>query len=249
MRPVYALLASALFALAPQGSVAQIPETFSNLQILPADVERDSLINVMRGFSFALGARCQYCHTGGDGVSFEGVDWASDDDPDKVKARYMWRLVQDLEVKLQDMPQRDSPAVEIGCKTCHRGVPKPRLLTQEMRLAMELGTVEDALDRYRELKERHAQGGTYDFGEWEVNTLAESLLDAGQTRDAIAIYELNRESHPRSTSILRALAEAYLAVGDTTLAMSRLGVLLDVTPDHEWGLNQLDALRTPGSRR
>ena len=246
MRHLTVLLVLGLVPSTPGEATGQIPENFSNLQVLPEDIGRDSLITVMRGFSFALGARCQYCHVGGDGIAFEGVDWASDDDPDKVKARYMWRLVENLEVSLAAMPERDDPPVEIGCKTCHRGVPKPRLLTQEMRLAMALGSVEDAVARYRELREEFLQDGVYDFGEWEVNTLAESLLDEGRTEDAIAIYELNRESHPTSSSIVRALVRSYLAVGDTTTAISRLGVLisrlgvlLDGTPDDDWALGQL----------
>ena len=47
----------------------------------------------MREFSFALNVRCQYCHTGGDGISFEGVNFASDEKPAKVKARAMLRMV------------------------------------------------------------------------------------------------------------------------------------------------------------
>jgi hypothetical protein len=46
----------------------------------------------MRHFSFALDVRCQYCHLGGDGVSFDGVVFESDDDPDKVKAKRKTRL-------------------------------------------------------------------------------------------------------------------------------------------------------------
>jgi len=208
--------------------------------------DEDSLLNVMRGFSFALGARCQYCHVGGDGLSFEGVDWASDEDPDKRKARFMWAMVGDLKGTLAAMPDRDTPAVDIGCKTCHRGVPKPRLLTQEMRLALAEGSIEDAVARYRELRNGFLTDGAYDFGEWEVNTLAESLVDAGRHRDAIAIYELNREGHPTSGSILSALADAYLLVGDTTTAMSRLGIWLDLEPGNERVRGRLEALRSGG---
>ena len=49
-------------------AAAQIPEKFVNLQVLPKDLARDSLVQIMRGFSFALGVRCQHCHSGGDGV-------------------------------------------------------------------------------------------------------------------------------------------------------------------------------------
>src|SRR5688500_18713273 len=49
-----------------------------NLQFFPKTISREQLTQRMREFSFALGVRCQYCHTGGDGVSFDGVVFASD---------------------------------------------------------------------------------------------------------------------------------------------------------------------------
>ena len=63
------LLAIASLALVPPGR-AQIPDEFQNLKILPKDISKDDLLVVMRDFSFALDVRCQYCHVGGDGVSF-----------------------------------------------------------------------------------------------------------------------------------------------------------------------------------
>ena len=47
-----------------------------NLQYFPKDIKRDELILRMREFSFALSVRCQHCHAGGDGISFEGVDFS-----------------------------------------------------------------------------------------------------------------------------------------------------------------------------
>src|SRR5690349_6867594 len=79
-----------------QPASAQIPEKFENLQYFPKDIPRDTLVNVMRGFSFALGVRCQFCHAGGDGVSFQGVNFASDDKVTKRNARFMLRMVDSL---------------------------------------------------------------------------------------------------------------------------------------------------------
>src|SRR5215471_15531172 len=70
---------------------SQFPDKFENLQALPKDIQRDSLIQIMRGFSFALGVRCQYCHTGGDGVSFAGVSFKADEKTSKQNARFMIR--------------------------------------------------------------------------------------------------------------------------------------------------------------
>ncbi len=64
--------------------------------MFPKDITGPELIDRMRHFSFAPDVRCQYCHIGGDGVSFEGVVFESDDDPDKVKARFMIRMTENL---------------------------------------------------------------------------------------------------------------------------------------------------------
>ena len=71
---------------------AQDSQTLKNVQVFPKDITRPELIDRMRHFSFALDVRYQYCHIGGDGVSFDGVVFESDYDPDKVKAKRKTRL-------------------------------------------------------------------------------------------------------------------------------------------------------------
>ena len=71
-RSLVPVLCAGFVATPLSRAAPQIPEKFENLQFFPKDIARDSLINIMRGFSFALGVRCQHCHTGGDGISFEG---------------------------------------------------------------------------------------------------------------------------------------------------------------------------------
>ena len=64
-------VATAIAALAlpaPVSSLAaQAPEKFENLQVLPKDIARDSLLQIMRGFAFALGVRCEHCHVQHEG--------------------------------------------------------------------------------------------------------------------------------------------------------------------------------------
>ena len=77
-----ALTSSVLFAQTPQP-----PWKGENLQYFPKDITRQQLTQRMREFSFSLGVRCQYCHPGGNGISFDGVVFSSDEKPAKVKAR------------------------------------------------------------------------------------------------------------------------------------------------------------------
>ena len=229
-------------AVAPLAT-AQIPDEFKNLQFFPEDISRGELIGAMRHFSFALGVRCQHCHLGGDGVSFEGVEFDKDG-PTKKKARFMLRMTRNLnEEILPEIPERDTPPLRIECKTCHRGQSKPMLLTQEMRLAVDANGVEAGIDRYRKLREESEHAGAFDFREWEVNTLGEKLQEEGRARDAIAIYELNQEFFPESVSIATALGGLYESVDDTAAAIRNYERALAASPEHEGAKSRLDALR------
>src|SRR5207253_1910247 len=71
---------------------------FHNLKVLPVNISRDELIATMRGFTRALGTRCDYCHAAGP-PSADGkpqLDFASDAKPEKENARTMVRMVQKI---------------------------------------------------------------------------------------------------------------------------------------------------------
>jgi hypothetical protein len=143
-------------------------------------------------------------------VSFVGVEFAKDDDPDKLKARFMLRMVDSLNrVVLPLLPGRSANPVRIECKTCHRGAAQPLLLTQLLERVRADSGIAAAVARYRQLRDNAGLAGRYDFGEWEINLWAERLAAMEQTADAIAVYELNLEFFPRSTSILTALGRLY----------------------------------------
>ena len=227
-------------------AAGQMPERAVNLQVLAEDLPQDSLIDIMRSFSFALGVRCQYCHVGGDGVSFEGVVFESDDDPDKVKARHMLRMVRELnEVTLSALPERGSPPVQVACSTCHRGRPRPVQLAQELRIALDDFGPDSAVARYERFRstEEIVLSGIFDFGEWEVNFLAERLTDEGRLRDAIAIYELNGRYYPGSVSIHSALGALHEEVGEVDAAIARWERVLELAPGNALAQARLDALR------
>ena len=213
-------------------AAAQIPTEFTNLQHLPADTDRDALLGIMRRMSLSLGVRCQYCHVGGDGVSFEGVDFASDDDPDKVKARWMLAMMDGLNQRLAtDLPERDDPPVDMTCKTCHRGIPRPILLAQELRIVLDTHGPDSLAARYDFARER-LETGRYDFGEWEVNLLAEELEEEGRPDHALAVWELNLEHHPRSLSILTNVGRLNEEAGHTERAIEAYERILEIAPDH-----------------
>ena len=228
------ILAAAVSVVSSRDVAAQIPERFENLQVLPAGIARDSLVLIMRGFSFALGVRCQYCHSGGDGVSFAGVTFASDDKQAKRTARFMLRMVDSLNrIVLAALPGRSDPPVTVQCVTCHRGLSKPTTLEAVLMKTIEQSGVDSAIRQYRGLRERVAINGYFDFTEWRINELARHLVAANRIPDAIAILEMNGEFNPRSQSIPYELGELYRRQGDRDKAIASYQKALQLNPQNQ----------------
>ena len=226
----------------------QPPWKGENLQIFPNDISRPVLIQRMREFSFALGVRCQYCHAGGDGHSFEGVVFASDERAAKVKARVMLRMVDQINQKLlSELPARAEPPVVVTCATCHRGLALPKSLQTTLLEIIDTSGVQAAIARYRELR-TDALSGKYDFDEWEINELARRLTEAGKTDAAIAILQMNGEFNPQSADIEYLLGEQYRSRGEREQAIARYRAALAKNPDHQGAKQRIaDLEKKPGA--
>lgn len=76
-------IAALLLVLVATPASAQVPETFTNLQVLPETTTRPELIALMRSFSFALGVSCSNCHVTSDAPGGPPDEFASDAKPAK----------------------------------------------------------------------------------------------------------------------------------------------------------------------
>jgi len=242
-RPIVPLM---LFLSIAAGAAAQAPTTpwrGENLQYFPKDISRDALIQRMREFSFALGVRCQYCHAGGNGISFDGVSFPSDEKIAKVKARAMLRMADQLNnTTLAQLPARSEPRVTIDCATCHHGLALPKSLQTTLFETIEKDGVQAAVARYRELRTDMALG-RYNFGEWEMNALARRLSAAGNADAAIAMLELNGEFNPKSPDIDLLIGDAYRKRGDREKAAQHYRTALEKAPDHPGAKQRLADLQ------
>ena len=237
-------------AAAATSSLAQTPQAApwkgQNLQYYPKDIAREQLIQRMREFSFALGVRCQYCHSGGNGVSLDGVLFPADDKPAKEKARAMLRMVDQINtVTLAQLPSRATPVVVVECATCHRGVALPRSLQTTLFQMVQSQGVTAAVAKYRELR-ADVVLGRYNFGEWEINELARRLSDAGQADAAIAILEMNGEFYPKSADIDVLIGEQHRQLGHREKAIECYRAALVKAPGHPMAKQRLQELeKTP----
>src|SRR5262249_24978355 len=101
------------------------PERGRNLQVLPKDFPPERLRAVMGGFARSLGVRCSHCHVGKDGDSWARFDFVSDANPNKDRAREMYRMLGDINGHLKKIQPSADKRVNMWCQTCHRGRPRP----------------------------------------------------------------------------------------------------------------------------
>jgi tetratricopeptide (TPR) repeat protein len=237
-------LAALLVLAGAAPAAAQIPEHFENLKVLPQDIPRDSLLQIMRGFSMSLGVRCQYCHVqrqGADGR--ESFDFKSDDKAPKDKARFMMRMVRTLNGEvLPQVPHRHDPPVGVGCVTCHRGLPIPTTLDRVLTAALDSGGATAAIARYRQLRQETMASGRYDFSEGSINELARRLAAQGKTAEAAALLEVNGEFYPQSGQVDFQLGEVYRMRGERDKALVRYRMAQTKDPNNPQIRRRIDEL-------
>jgi CubicO group peptidase (beta-lactamase class C family) len=98
----------------------------------------------------------------------------------------------------------------------------------------------DAAARYRDIKTKSPQA--FDFSEPEVNRLGYMLLQRGRVAEAIDVFLINVEEHPRSWNVYDSLAEAYAAHGDRDLAIANYKKSLEMNPKNTNGADRLRML-------
>ena len=124
------MLTVAVTALTLAGAEARAqggfpPNSFANLRVLPKDSTPASVIGQMKGFTGALGVRCQHCHVGEEGMPLEKFDFVSDSKPAKAAARAMLKLVAEINATLdRDWPGNGKTG-RVSCIMCHAGRTTP----------------------------------------------------------------------------------------------------------------------------
>jgi len=195
------------------------PEKFTNLKVLPNDIPRRDLIDMMGGFTRALGVRCTYCHVGEEGQPLATYQFEKDDKATKRKAREMIRMVNDLNGRyLSGLEERSDPPIRVECVTCHRGAEMPRMLEDVLLRTYRSNGIDSTLSTYGALRDRYYGRFTYDFGSVPLTVVASKLWDEDHREDALRLFELNVEKNPtsefaRRQYVMSALFQAYKTRG------------------------------------
>ncbi len=245
-RTVFRILLATVLASAPSTLAAQarIPDEFTNLRILPEDIQRRELVGIMRNFTFQLGVgRCSFCHAVSDGLDQPDDDFASDDKATKRKARAMLQMVQAInENHIAQLPDRGDPNIEVTCVTCHAGKNRPTTLAQEVTWALADGDIEAMRARYAELRERYFGMGAYNFGTRTLEGVARSLLN-DNPEAAMAVTEMNLEHYPESAQSWLTKGILHQGAGENEAAIAAFERSLELAPVNPVATERLEQLK------
>jgi len=222
---------------------AQIPDEFENLKVLPKDISKRDLVNIMRQFAGALGKRCNYCHVGENPASLEGYDFASDEKEPKRVARIMMNMTGEINNTHLPELKRDS-VIRVRCITCHHGVDEPETIDNIVLAVVEDDGLDAAIAKYREMREEYYGKASYDFSAGPLNTVAESL--AGKRDDvagAITVMKMNIEFNPDQSFSHLFLGQLYQSSGDKAAAIASVEKSLEIDPDNKWAKGMLEKIR------
>ena len=223
---------------------AQIPQQFTNLELLPTDIGRRELIETMRGFSEQLGVRCNHCHVGEDQTSaFSDYDFPADEKETKRVTRAMMSMTREINSRHLAGLGRETVS-EVTCATCHHGQPIPSTLSQLLMTAFDEGGSDQLVATYGQLHGELYGRGVYDFGETALLGVASTL--ARQRKDlaaAEAVLTLNLEQYPDSFMNWYSMGELKSMSGDDAGALAAFQKALDIDPENEWARKAIEKLK------
>jgi hypothetical protein len=223
MRRFAALMTTTAIAVAPALSSAQTPAKFPpdslvNTRVISHSTPVINVIGTMRNFTSYLGVRCQYCHVGEEGQPLTQFNFVSDQKRTKLIAREMMRMVEDINRRLDSLPGRETPGLQVTCNTCHRGTSRPVPLFALISETATTSGADSAARAYHSLRERYYGRDAFDFGEGSLNIAAFRLGTGKKYDEAFAMLRLNEELFPGSSGMYVFRGNINLMKADTVAA-------------------------------
>ena len=194
------------------------PDSLVNTRVIARSTPVINVIGTMRNFTSYLGVRCQYCHVGEEGMPLTQFNFASDQKRTKLVAREMMRMVEEINHRLDSLPGRTNPGLQVTCNTCHRGASRPVPLSALIIDAATAAGADSATRAYHAIRDRYYGRDAYDFGEGSLNTAAFRLGVAKKFDEAFAMLKLNEELFPGSSGMYVFRGNINLMKADTAAA-------------------------------
>lgn len=98
--------------------------------------------------------------------------------------------------------------------------------------------IDKATEEFKNIK----TDGEYSVRESEINLLGYFLMGKGKLNEAIGVFKLNVELFPDSWNVYDSLGEAYMADGNTELAIKYYNKSLELNPQSTSGIEALKKL-------
>jgi tetratricopeptide (TPR) repeat protein len=238
----FAALFFALFAAATllptDRSLAEGPddEKPKNLKVLPKDMSHREVVEIMRGYSMALGVRCEGCHY--QSSPTEEPEFDSDKKPEKETARKMMKMTADINAQIGRMNLKDPP--QVSCVTCHHGLKEPETLGAVVLQSVKKKGVDGAIADYRQLRDQYYGSAAYNFAPITLNDVAVQLAEGSKDFDsALKILNLNLEFSPKDSNTYVTMARVQIAKGDKPGATASLNKALELDPNNRFAKRML----------
>ncbi len=159
---------------------------------------------------------------------------------DELRNRYYGRYSYDfgtvpLDDVAQQMAQRGALAdairlLELNVEKNPGSVfAKRRYVDRTIELAFLEEGIEAGAARYRELKQEYSPQV---FPEFLLNAMGYRLMGADRLEEAIAVFKLNVDAYPDAFNTYDSLGEAYMAHGETELAVANYEKSLELNPQN-----------------
>jgi len=206
------------------------PKELKNLKVFPKDIATNELIENMKGFTRALGVRCQHCHVGEEGMPLSEFDFPADEKETKEIARFMLKMTKEINSQYMTKLGREK-TIEVNCITCHHGQNLPQTLEEVLLATVSEEGIQAAITKYHDLRERYYGSFVYDFRENVLTRLASRLAMQNQSEEAIEILKLNIDHYPKSFLSYFTLAELYATKGDKALAKQNYEKVMELQPN------------------
>jgi tetratricopeptide (TPR) repeat protein len=223
--------ASALPFLGQPLAAGPDDEKPKNLKVLPKDTSHRQVVEIMRGYSLALGVRCEECHY--QSSPTEDPEFDSDKKPEKETARKMMKMTTVINDQIGQMKLKDS--IQVACVTCHHGLLHPQTLGAVVTQSVAKKGVDGAIAEYRQLRDQYYGTGAYNFAPITLNDVAVQLAEGNKDfGSALKILDLNLEFAPKDANTYVTMARVQIAKGDRTGATASLHKALELDPDNRF---------------
>ncbi|GAB3935951.1 serine hydrolase [Larkinella terrae] len=108
-----------------------------------------------------------------------------------------------------------------------------------LRQTLTSSSLEKAIQQFAVLKNDKA----YELNEDEMNSLGYELMRDGKLKEALAVFNLNVESYPKSSNVYDSRGEAYMAQGDKESSIKDYKQSLELDPRN---MNAVEMLKKLG---